>query len=560
MFLISLFTVLNMPHAFADDLSFKLPIVGDTTFNLTNTTTLQFRGENYDVNNYDDDFFALTERLDFAFQTERLRLEMRVDAFVPFSFDPAWIGSPSCPEGDSILCYIKADVRPERMVLRYEHESWRLEAGDTQLVLGRGAALSFRKVDLLAVDNALRGAHVRYDGETFNFRVHGGLANPQNQDPKTLAINPEPEDMVLGGQMGINMGTSNPTKLEVHAARVWFMDDPQSAFINRTIDVAGASLEWPSLFDGKLNVYLEANGLRRTQKLSGMESANYGRSIYGSAQYSDGNATLQFEIKDYNHFIIAPTATEPNAWRIYSAAPAVEFDGPQRLRAIDNQRGASLRFDYAFLPGPYSFSLNTNLYAFNEEPGEDPFDGVLVTHSWATFARRQEPDEDTVWSVELTGGYRHESFLHDPLGPFNSGDQDRHMIHGQVDVTLGKGDHSFDIILDHRFEKEAVFSEYTEFEIGGASITYTYGIPFSLTLSGRWADQNPGITEARGRQGYNFLGDIVYPSIDARYNFDPGTYMRLFLGSTPGGRLCSGGVCRDVPPYEGVLLQYIARL
>jgi hypothetical protein len=29
---------------------------------------------------------------------------------------------------------------------------------------------------------------------------------------------------------------------------------------------------------------------------------------------------------------------------------------------------------------------------------------------------------------------------------------------------------------------------------------------------------------------------------------------------TPGGRLCTGGVCRDVPPFQGGLLELVLRI
>ena len=48
--------------------------------------------------------------------------------------------------------------------------------------------MAFRKVDLLGIDNALRGGHVRYTGSSFRFGLHGGIVNPQNVDPIDLSI------------------------------------------------------------------------------------------------------------------------------------------------------------------------------------------------------------------------------------------------------------------------------------------------------------------------------------------------------------------------------------
>jgi hypothetical protein len=76
----------------------------------------------------------------------------------------------------------------------------------------------------------------------------------------------------------------------------------------------------------------------------------------------------------------------------------------------------------------------------------------------------------------------------------------------------------------------------------------------------RWSDFKPGELVARQMRDYNFFGGFWYPSIEARWSFDPGTFLRLFVGQTPGGLICSGGVCRDVPPFEGFLLQFVGRL
>ncbi len=549
-----------------DDLSFELPGIGRTTFSLTNTTILRYRGDNYDANAFDDDFGSLYERLDLALQADEVRVESRIDLFVPHTVlvESRCIDRPLGT--DDPLCYLDWDLRPERLTLRWEPRDWTIEAGDTQIVFGRGLALAFRKVDLLGVDNALRGGHVRYNGSNFRFGLHGGVTNPQNIDPIDLRIIREPEDVVLGGRMGVVAPTEmGGVTLGMHAHRVMFEDVDSldgvtpSRFEDRAVDVAGWSAEAPALADGQLALYFEANGLRRTQRLVDTEQVETGRGVYGSAQLQLTNLTLLVEWKDYTNFLVAPETTEASPRRIYSASPPVEYDGPQRLRGIGNQRGGAVRMDYAFLPGPWSFSLNTALYAFNEESHLDPFDGILVSHSWATLAKRQEYGGDVNWSLDFQGGARFEVLLHDLDERFTAGQIDRWMIHGRLDITIGSGDHSFDFIVDHRHERE-IRGDVAEFQIGGASVTYTFGVPFTLTLTLRWTDFQPGVVASRGTRDYNFLGGEFYPSAEIRYSFDPGTYLGLFAGQTPGGQLCSGGVCRDVPTFEGFQLTFVGRL
>jgi hypothetical protein len=575
----------------ADDLSFELPVFGETTFSMTSTTTFRYRGDNYDNNRFDDDIGSLQQRFDLALQGQELRLEVRLDTFLPFGFDRSvtppggmpsalspWFGSQGangCLPGFEESCYTSWDLRPERIVLRWEHERWNVELGDAQLVIGRGIALSFRKVDLLGVDNALRGAHVRFDDGHFRFRLHTGLANPQNQDPITLRIFQDPADLVAAGTVGATFGPDDMFSVSGHAVRVWFEQRGRDFFqetgaltYDRAVDVIGWTAEAPSLADGHLSLYVEANAMRRTSYLPtstgmglGAEQLEYGRALYASAQVLADNLTILTEWKDYTNFLVAAETLEGNPWRIYSAAPSLEFDGPQRLRVIGNQRGGSIRVDYAFLPGPWQFSVNGSFFGLNEDPLRDPWTGILVTHGWATLQRRQEYGEDVTWSLTASAGYRQETLLHDlPLTGRRSGDLDRRMVHGLVETTIGTGEHSFDIALDHRFEQEVPFDTLRDFQIGGVSVTYTYNIQLALTLGLRWTDFKPGENMARAARDYNFMGGSLYPSIEARWNFDPGTFLRVFVGATPGGQICSGGVCREVPPYEGVLAQFVGRL
>ncbi len=542
----------------ADDGSFELPVFGQTTFTMTSTTTLRYRGQNYDSNAYDDDFFSGQQRFDFALQGDELRAELRLDGFLP----TAAFDGRTCPSGQQHNCYLQGDVRPERMTLRWEHESWNIELGDAQVVLGRGIALSFRKVDLLGVDNALRGGHIRLDDGHFRARLHVGMANPQNQDPITLGVLPEPEDMIAVGAIGVTFGPDDAYVFGLHGGRIWFMDDAGSANQQRAIEMAGWTLEAPSLAAGSLALYLEANAMRRTETVLNLgTSTQFGRAVYASAQYTDGSFTLLLEWKDYRNFLIAPSLTEANAWRIYSAAPNAEFVGPQRLRAIGNQRGAALRADFAFLPGPWSFSANGTVFGLAEEAEIDPWAGVLVKHGWLTLTRRQEYGESITWSVDFQGGYRHENLLR-ANGPLTSGAFDRELTHVQAELTIGSGEHSFDISADHRWEdaRLGTTDDFERFEIGGVALTYSLNVQLTLSLNLRWSNQNAAVVTSRAARAYNFLGGVYFPSIEARWNFDPGTFLRLFFGSTPGGRICSGGVCRDVPPFEGALLQLVGRL
>ncbi len=568
-------------------LTFRLPLVGPTTFSMTSTTTARFRGQNYSGveptdRHYDDDFLSAQQRFDLSLSSDEVRLEVRLDGFQPFFFDHGVSLHQACGVDDADLCFLSNDYRPERVALRWDHGEWSVVLGDHYAVLGRGLALSFRKADLVGLDNTLRGGRVAYEGDKLYARVVGGVANPQNLDPTNLAFIEEPTDVVVGGEFGMRLGAMQDLELGFHATRLWFEDAQDDVERDRSVDVAGWHASAPALIDGQLALYVEANALRRTATNFRGETHQYGRAVYGSAQLQLERITLLAEWVDYRNYLVATSTTPLENWRIYSSLPTLELDGLQRVRAIGNRRGGSVRFDYAFLPGPWSFSVNALVYGFNEQ-NEDPWDGVLVAHGWLGLRRHSEvggggdsaasddagedgaagdDDESDAlgWSIETLVGARRETFLHDPPGRAAQGDLDRQVLHGEVDVSLAAGKHSFEIRVDQRFERERLAIDYSNFTQGGVALTWSYGAQFSLSPSVRWSDENLALTEARADRSYNFLGGSMYPALEAKWHFTTENFVSVFAGSTPGGRFCSGGVCRDVQAFEGFLAQLVLRI
>lgn len=532
-----------------------MPLLGESAFGLTSTSIARWRGDNYNRNLDDDDFFSFYERFEVYLQSEEVRIESRTDGFLP-------LGEAECPPERSENCYIEGDLRPERFSLRWERGEYRLEAGDARLIMGRGIALAFRKEDLLGLDNSLQGGHFAFTGDRVRFDAHGGVANPQNLDPIDLRILDTPRDWVIATSAAATVGADYGLTFGGQYVRVWFEDDDNSSNVDRSVDVFGWFAEMPALLDGQLSLYVEADAMLRRQTFSftGDEARTSGRAVYGSAQVQTERVTLLAEWKDYDDFLVAPSVLEGNVWRVYNSSPTVEIDGPQRIRGQANHRGGSLRFDYAFMPGPWSFRVQQVAYGLAEEAGENPWDGVFVTHSAVGLTRRQEWGDDYTWDFDILVGYRRETYLHDPISPdIDRGDLDQRMIHGALSASLASGDHAFELSADHRGETERRLM-LADFQQGGVSLTYSWGVKLAATATLRWSDENTFVTRERQDGIYGFVGGEYYPSVELKWIFSPGTFASVFAGATPGGRLCSGGVCRDVPPFEGISLQFVGRL
>lgn len=149
----------------------------------------------------------------------------------------------------------------------------------------------------------------------------------------------------------------------------------------------------------------------------------------------------------------------------------------------------------------------------------------------------------------MVGGYRRETYLHDPPGDdVGEGDVDWETVHGEIEGGLATSDHSFELRVEHRIERRRTF-DYTDYVRGGATLTYAFRGVLSVSPILRWD------TEREDEDVPSW-----YPAGEARVTFGSGSFVRVFGGRTPGGRLCAGGICRDVPPFEGVLGELVLRL
>ncbi len=633
----------------AQGLVANLPGLGPTSFSITNTTIGRYRGVNFDRNVHDDDFFSLTERLDIAVQAAPWRLYLRLDGFSPFNHDT------SCSTVEAELCYLHSNWRPgsydtsapanyanvgnllpERVNLRYQRRGITAELGDYYQVFGRGLALAFRKVDPIGLDTTLRGGRFEYERERLTVRAFGGLANPQNLDPISLLVYPDPQDLLTGLSLAARAGRDGDIEVSGHVVHTGFERDA-AASRQDDVDVAGWRFEAPSLFDGALTLYGEADMLRRTSRTriddrgnqNGPTRVTWGRGVYASAQLITGRWTFLAEWKDYTNYLVAPTQLGGSAprdvARIYSTAPSLERDD-QRIFTNANTRGARLRVDYAFESAPWILTLNSVLYGWSDHFDTtgaitDPWDaqyGYLTTHTYFAMRRRSRPamqssgqpaQGNTAGGASLgsgsaggasvarvapgdfnliaTVGYRRE--FHAGTAPttggiepeFQAGDVKHESVQADIDVAFPVGSNdSIEIRVDNRFERNFVFDRITGFDLaqlvagvrGGVSVSWSHGLPFVLSGTLRWDNTNRPVGEAslfenpfgRAPDPSNRAVDprlpTLYPSAELRWNFTVNNFVRVFGGWTPGGRLCSGGVCRDVPLFSGAVAELVLRI
>jgi len=614
---------------------------------------VRFRGSNFDRNIHDDEFFSLTERLDLAAQAAPWRLYLRVDGFSPWNHDTTCAGS------DAELCSVRSNWRPgsydasapnnyanvsnllpERVNLRYQRSGLTLEAGDYYQVFGRGLSLAFRKVDPIGLDTTLRGGRFEYERERLTVRAFAGLANPQNLDPISLSIFSDPEDLLVGASLSARAGADGDMELSGHALHGDFERDP-NASRQDVVDIGGVRAEFPSLLDGALTLYGEANVLSRVARLGigadgaqrGPTRRSWGRGVYVAAQVVSGRWTVLAEWKDYTNYLLSPTqlggATPRDVARIYSTAPSLERDD-QRLFTNANTRGARVRVDYAFESSAWILTLNSVLYGWSDhsraEDGVlvdpwDAVDGYLTTHTYFGVRRRSRPVFQQSgapgggqaapaggaaipsgggagaggvarvapgdFSLVATVGYRREFHAGTARAEpgfepdFYAGDIKHESIQADFDIAFPVGaNDSLELRIDNRFERNYTAPRLTGFDLqqlvtgvrGGVALSWSHGLPLVVSGLLRWDNTGRpageaglltapfGVAPDPTTRSVDPRFPTLYPSLEVRWNFTIGNFVRVFGGMTPGGLVCAGGVCRNVPLFQGAVAELVLRI
>jgi hypothetical protein len=408
------------------------------------------------------------------------------------------------------------------------------------------------------------------------------------------------------------IGENNDVEVGLAGVRVHY---PESMQRESFVDTFGYRMAVPSLADGALSLYGEVVGLRRlTQEYTttggGMNitrtglRANpleFGRAIYLSAQLNLGNLSAQLEFKDYRNFLLSPDGGGSSLRRIYNNAPPLEREDVQ-FRSNSNTRGALARIEYAFRPSPWVGGITLVGSGFTENNAPDPWDpsGYGVAHGYLTLRRNVDGADyaapSTVgggqssgavgarpagasWILVANAGYRME-FINNRRGAgCNTGNPrdgcrdayapDWHIAHADIDIAFPiVANHALDIKLDGRIETRwddflidnaGTRAGFYTFFRGGVVAAYSYQDRLQISGIFRVDTTNTGKFVEGIPSGTN-VPPSVFPGGEVRWMFTPGNVLRVFGGMTAGVRLCTGGVCRDVPPFQGALAELILRV
>ncbi len=164
---------------------------------------------------------------------------------------------------------------------------------------------------------------------------------------------------------------------------------------------------------------------------------------------------------------------------------------------------------------------------------------------------------------------------------FRAGDIKHESIQADFDIAFPVGaNDSLELRVDNRFERNYTATRLTGFDLqglvagvrGGVALTWSHGLPLVVSALLRWDNTNrPAGQASLYDSPFGFAPDAssrtvdprlptLYPAAEVRWNFTIGNFIRVFGGMTPGGLVCAGGVCRNVPLFQGAVAELVLRI
>ncbi|MFT7578940.1 MAG: hypothetical protein ACI9MR_000602 [Myxococcota bacterium] len=446
------------------------------------------------------------------------------------------------------------DFRPEELFITGRFGRFVVTLGDDFVSIGRGLALSLRKLDEVGFSTTLRGVHLQYRTPRFKFRVSTGLTNVVNVDSVEEKLVPDPNDFIVAARVDVQPFSA--LKVGVHAVDIErrhselrsgvagvFGDDDTgringTEFVRSTI--FGVNVELPSIAD-IVTLYAEFDylmNLERRDTLQGLRDVETdGYAFYGSAQGFFDDVTVLVEAKHYDRYDVSSTL-HPDTAQTQGVTQTFSYIIPPTLERIDQRiqnntdvTGLRTKVDYAIDKDNSAF---LSAAWFGDAPAKEEF----TLHTYGGF----EHAGGTGTRILAQAGYRREDAPDADIVRLS-------MVHFDFDW--------FHVFSEHADLQFHISHEFRSTNIGAAALEddYIEGTSYAtINLPPKWSftAQFEYLTSDEAK-------DNVFPGAFIQYRFTDASFVRVFVGRGKGGLKCSGGVCRVFPDFEGVKVETTLR-
>lgn len=492
----------------------------DASVRLNDALRLEWRGDNGNRRADDDDYGVVVNKLDIAGSAGDLTAEARVDAVEV-------VGEPTADFQD--------DARLERLTVRYPLGDLKLTAGDFYRQIGRGVALSLRKVDDLGVDVALRGGRLEYGAGDWQADAFVGRTNSVNLDPVSQHFTADPEDVVVGATARV--ARLGPAAISAWAVQITNEHRPvaDQEFADRSNTVGGA-LELTDLFEA-VTVYAEYD----LQQVRDTDAVNRAQAAYASLDIYLGEWSVLAEglwLDDFRQ------QGSPNA----ALGSDFDYNQPPTLERIDQEvlntthaLGGRLRVERSLLDG--DLVAHANGLFKHTDPGACA--RVAQLHGFAGVELLFQAGSSR---LNASGGYRDERA--DPVasacvGAVPEARRIKSMAHGELDYVQHLTG-AWSLHLTSLNEVRTL--DDTDYLRGSTLVGVDVAQTGALTLEYGFDTQN----QAPGVRNHFFAGI-------AAWHAQSWLQARAVIGTQRGGIKCVAGICRDFPEFAGARLELIGR-
>lgn len=510
-----------------------LGVLGPVGFDFTNSFRLRYITRAFGTQRSSEDIVTILNQLNAIVTRDPVTIGIR--------FDMAYFPNTGCSFNGEDNCVRQDYTRLEKIYGTYTHDYGFVTAGDFYAQFGRGITLSFTKADEASIDTTIRGGRAKFLFGPVSFEFLGGQTNGNN----TFLLNSrdryirDPKDTVAGGEAKLMLDEPG-IEIGVRGAHYWY-DSSTVQGNDESAGVIGGSIQFFDLVGAQL--YFEAAFQRHENYDPEADKGTIrdGVALYTELSRSWGAFSATVEFKHYDTFELAPPDDAlRNAFIWYNAPPTLDRVD-QFVGSFTDSTGGRLMLQYFIRESYTRIYANFVGYAYGEGLGEDSFSkdrGSYIIHGYAGVT---QSFGDV--SVDVSAGYREDRSNEDD-------ELKRNLIHLETEVNAPlTGPHSLFFKWWHRTEKEITVFKENDFERGLATLTYAYQ-PY-IQISGLFGYN----TEFEDRPGEPTL----YPAGQFDWNFYTGSTLRLFAGMVPGGVICAGGTCVNIPASERYVMQVVTR-
>ncbi len=397
-------------------------------------------------------------------------------------------------------------VTLEKKTLTYGWSTGRIVLGDSYQELGKGIALSLFRDPNFGLDTTLEGISIKQTLTPVTLTTFAGRVNAMKNP---VALNPL-ENPVAGREVFLAsqaIATKVTSDIEVGGHYLFTTQRPAEApTFDKNWHTLGVNFAVNGIAD-TIDVYGETNALV-TDGLGANAKNAYptGFGSFVSIGWADAGWRVKAEGKDYRQY-----------YYDLRRPPALEDDIVATLNTQDVTAG---RLTVERQLAPKTSVYSSFLYGSDRNYRAELRHGIVGGKFIGPLSS----------AIELKAGYR-----------WMPGNQNMSHASGKLKLPTFKGES-----LELEYRKQIENKELKTYRViddrNQTYLTYNFSEQFNAGLGFEFVPTNPEPVQA------NFY--------NAQATFKSGPYQaKVFAGQTSGGTLCSGGVCRLVPPFSGAYLE-----